>query len=126
MPVTAHPGARTVEAVRVSGASKRFGRVAALCEVDLVLRSGEIHALLGENGAGKTTLVRILAGLEHADEGSLELWGEPVHGLDARSARGRGIALVQQHFTLIPTLTASENLVLARPTGTMLPTAKVA
>ena len=91
-----------------------------------MLRSGEIHALLGENGAGKTTLVRILAGLEHADEGSLELWGEPVHGLDARSARGRGIALVQQHFTLIPTLTASENLVLARPTGTMLPTAKVA
>ncbi len=120
------PDTRTADAVRVSGASKRFGRVAALSEVDLVLRAGEIHALLGENGAGKTTLVRILAGLEHSDVGSLELWGERAADLDARSARSWGVALVQQHFTLIPTLTASENLVLARPTSTILPSVKVA
>ncbi len=118
--------ARAVEAVRVSDASKRFGRVAALHAVDLVLRRGEIHALLGENGAGKTTLVKILAGLEHPDTGTIAVDGEPTERLDARAARGLGIALVQQHFTLVPTLTASENLVLARPDGMVLPPTRVA
>ena len=66
-----HAGrARTVEAVRASGVAKHFGAVTALHDTDLVLRPGEIHALLGENGAGKTTLVRILAGLETADAGT--------------------------------------------------------
>lgn len=119
-------GTRAAEAVRVSGASKRFGRVVALDAVDLVLRCGEIHALLGENGAGKTTLVKILAGLETADRGRLWIDGEEVTGLDARSARRRGLALVQQHFTLVPTLTASENLVLARRESAVLPSARVA
>src|SRR4051812_27384439 len=117
---------RAAHAVRTSAVSKHFGRVTALDAVDLVLRPGEIHALLGENGAGKTTLVRILAGLEQPDAGSLELWDEPVDELDARHARRRGVALVQQHFTLVPTLTASENLVLARPTGAVVPPARVA
>jgi ABC-type uncharacterized transport system ATPase subunit len=117
---------RAAHAVRTSGVSKHIGRVTALHDVDLVLRPGEIHALLGENGAGKTTLVRILAGLEQPDGGTLELWDEPVSGLDARHARRRGVALVQQHFTLVPTLTASENLVLARPTSPLVPPARVA
>ena len=124
--MAAEPGAPTVEAVRVTGASKHFGAVAALEGVDLVFRGGEIHALLGENGAGKTTLVRILAGLEHPDRGTVELWDEPAADLDARSARRRGVALVQQHFTLVPTLTASQNLVLARPTGALVPPSRVA
>ena len=126
MSMAGEPGARTVEAVRVAGASKHFGAVAALEDVDLLFRAGEIHALLGENGAGKTTLVRILAGLEHPDAGTVELWDEPAGDLDARSARRRGVALVQQHFTLVPTLTASQNLVLARPTGALVPPARVA
>jgi ABC-type uncharacterized transport system ATPase subunit len=126
MPTAVGSEARTGEAVRVSGASKRFGHVVALDSVDLVLRSGVVHALLGENGAGKTTLVRMLAGLEHPDAGEIHLWGEPGERLDARSARSQGIALVQQHFTLIPTLTASQNLVLARPTGPIQPPARVA
>src|SRR6476619_7671649 len=117
---------RAAHAVRTSGVSKRFGRVTALDAVDLVLRPGEIHALLGENGAGKTTLVRIIAGLEQPDGGSLALWDEAVDDLDARHARRRGVALVQQHFTLVPTLTASENLVLARPTSALIPPARVA
>jgi ABC-type uncharacterized transport system ATPase subunit len=111
----------TPEAVRTSGVRKQFGRVNALHDVDLVLRGGEIHALLGENGAGKTTLVRILAGLEQPDAGTLSFGGQAVGTLDARAARRRGVALVQQHFTLVPTLTASQNLVLARPTGRFLP-----
>src|SRR5829696_8794828 len=117
---------RTASAVRAAGVAKRFGAVTALHDTDLVLRPGEIHALLGENGAGKTTLVRILAGLENPDAGTIEMWGEPANGLDARAARRRGIALVQQHFTLVPTLTASQNLVLARPTGAFVPPARVA
>src|SRR3954453_17319855 len=111
---------RAAHAVRTSAVSKRFGRVTALDAVDLALRAGEIHALLGENGAGKTTLVRILAGLEQPDGGAMELGDEPVSGLDARAARRRGVALVQQHFTLVPTLTGSENLVLARPTSALV------
>ncbi|MAT05484.1 MAG: heme ABC transporter ATP-binding protein [Acidimicrobiaceae bacterium] len=117
---------RAAEAVRVSGASKRFGRVTAFADVDLVVRRGEIHALLGENGAGKTTLVKMLAGLETADSGEFWIDGEPIGDLDARSARDRGVALVQQHFTLVPTLTASENLVLARRESAVLPSTKVA
>jgi len=116
----------TPEAVRASGVRKHFGRVVALRDVDVVLRAGEVHALLGENGAGKTTLVRILAGLEQRDAGTLTFAGEQVGDLDARAARRRGVALVQQHFTLVPTLTASENLVLARPRGHFLPTGRVA
>ena len=60
------------------------------------------------------------------DAGTVELWGEDAAGLDARAARQRGVALVQQHFTLVPTLTASQNLVLARPTGALVPPARVA
>jgi simple sugar transport system ATP-binding protein len=118
--------AQTADAVRATGLSKRFGTVAALRDVDIVLRGGEIHALLGENGAGKTTLVRMLAGLEQPDAGALQLWGASIDRLDARGARGRGVALVQQHFTLVPTLTAAQNLVLARPGGRILPPARVA
>jgi simple sugar transport system ATP-binding protein len=71
-------------------------------------------------------LVRILAGLEWPDHGSVSIGGQDASDLDARSARERGVALVQQHFTLVPTLTASENLVLARRESARLPPAKVA
>jgi simple sugar transport system ATP-binding protein len=113
--------AETALAVSARGVTRRFGHHAALSDVDLALRPGEVHALLGENGAGKTTLVKILAGLETPDEGTVELWGDRVTHFDARHARHRGVALVQQHFTLVPNLTASQNLVLARPSGFLLP-----
>jgi simple sugar transport system ATP-binding protein len=114
-------GAEMAEAVAARGITRLFGAHAALRDVDLALRGGEIHALLGENGAGKTTLVKILAGLERPDGGTVDLWGERVSHFDARHARRHGVALVQQHFTLVPTLNASENLVLARPAGFLLP-----
>ncbi len=101
--------------------TRRFGETVALGGVDLDLRAGEIHALLGANGAGKTTLMRILAGLDEPTSGTVDVLGEPITRFDPKDLRNRGVALVQQHFTLVPTLTASENLVLARPTGALLP-----
>ena len=108
------------------GIHRRFGETHALKGVDLTLRRGEIHALLGSNGAGKTTLVRILAGLDRPDEGTMSLFGNPVSTYAPKSMRAAGVALVQQHFTLVPTLTASENLVLARPEGWQRPSPRAA
>jgi simple sugar transport system ATP-binding protein len=102
--------------VAATGLNRRFGAVAALDDVDLELRSGEIHALIGENGAGKSTLVRILAGLDRPDDGSVSIHGTPVTRFARREAIAAGIGLVQQHFTLIPTYTAEENIALSRPT----------
>jgi ABC-type uncharacterized transport system ATPase subunit len=108
-------------AVLMSGVSRRFGTVQALDGVDFSLARGEIHALLGENGAGKSTLMRILAGLDTPDSGTVEVLGEAITTFDPRDIRRRGVAMVQQHFTLVPTLTAGENLWLSRPTGGVLP-----
>lgn len=113
-------GERNV-AVRMSGISRRFGTTVALDGVDLTLRRGEIHAVLGANGAGKTTLMRVLAGLDRPDTGSVTIGPEQVHTFDPGKARALGVALVQQHFTLVPTLTASANLELARPEGRLRP-----
>ena len=113
------------QAVSMRGISRRFGSTVALDEVDLDVRVGEIHALLGENGAGKTTLMRVLAGLDRPDNGEVSLFGQTVDTFDPRALRASGVAIVQQHFTLVPTLTAAENLVLARPEGRLLPNARV-
>jgi ABC-type uncharacterized transport system ATPase subunit len=109
------------DAVHMSGISRSFGSVKALTGVDFSLARGEIHALLGENGAGKSTLMRILSGLDAPDEGTVEVLGEMVEVFDPRAIRRRGVAMVQQHFTLVPTLTAGENLWLSRPTGRLVP-----
>ncbi len=112
---------RSEALVEMRGIHRRFGETHALAGVDLCLRAGEIHALLGSNGAGKTTLVRILAGLDRPDEGTVTVLGEPVTKFEPKVLRAAGVALVQQHFTLVPTLCASENLVLARPDGWRVP-----
>lgn len=101
----------------VRSVTRAFGDTVAVDEVDLELRAGEIHALLGSNGAGKTTLVRMLAGLDRPDSGEISILGQVVDRYEPRALRTRGVALVQQHFTLVPTLSASENLELARPEG---------
>ncbi len=106
--------------VVMEGIDRRFGPTVALDGASLTLRPGEIHAVLGENGAGKTTLMRILAGLDRPDAGSVELFGAHVERFDPRLQRDRGVALVQQHFTLVPSLTAAQNLVLARPDGRLV------
>ncbi len=101
--------------------SRRFGGTIALSGVDLTLRSGEIHAVLGSNGAGKSTLMKILVGLERPDQGTVRVLGEPIERFEPRALRAQGVAMVQQHFTLVPTLTGGENLVLARPEHRRLP-----
>jgi simple sugar transport system ATP-binding protein len=94
--------------------AKRYERVVALHGVDFELRSTEIHALVGENGAGKTTLMQILGGLQAPDRGAIEVRGHSVSITDVEAAYRLGIAMVHQHFMLIPSLTAAENLTLGR------------
>ena len=86
--------------------------------VNLSVRKGEIHCLLGENGAGKTTLMRILYGLYQPDEGQIVLNGNPVHISSPRAALSYHIGMVHQHFRLVPTLSVAENVVLGMDEGT--------
>jgi simple sugar transport system ATP-binding protein len=97
----------------VVGVTKRFGSFVANDKVDLDVAWGEVHALLGENGAGKTTLMRIVTGLYSPDEGQVEVDGKPVRLRKPEHALRAGIGMVHQHFTLVPTLTELENLVIA-------------
>jgi len=107
-------------AVQLRGIVKRFGDLVANNAIDFELLDGEIHALLGENGAGKTTLMRILYGLYHADSGEIFVRGEKVHIASPRDAIQLGIGMVTQHFTLVPTLTVAENIILAETKGFIL------
>ena len=81
-------------------------------QVSFAVAEGEIHALLGENGAGKSTLVKIIYGVLHADEGSVLWHGEPVRVADPHAARGLGIGMVFQHFSLFEAMTVLENIAL--------------
>src|SRR5258707_4172560 len=94
------------------GIRKEFPGVVANDDVDLDIRRGEVHALLGENGAGKSTLMNILYGLDKPDEGEIRLNGMPVSFSSARDAIHAGIGMVHQHFMLIPVMTVAENIVL--------------
>ena len=100
--------------LEVRSVRKRFGRVLALDDVDFTAFPGEIHALLGENGAGKSTLMQIASGLYAPDAGRMRLAGRDVTWRSADQARAAGVAMVHQHFMLVPTLTVAENLALAR------------
>src|SRR2546429_8023937 len=94
------------------GIRKEFPGVVANDDVNLDIRRGEVHALLGENGAGKSTLMNILCGLYHPDAGQILLSGKPVRFGSARDAIQVGIGMVHQHFMLIPVMTVAENIVL--------------
>ena len=101
--------------VILSGISKRFGATAALTEVSLDLRAGEVHALVGENGAGKSTLVKILAGVHQPDSGTITLDGVQTAIADPSAARALGLAVVHQEPRLFPDLSVAENVFLANP-----------
>jgi ribose transport system ATP-binding protein len=94
------------------GIAKSFGKTTVLRGVDLAVRAGEVHAVLGENGAGKSTLMRILLGLETADAGTMRLAGEPYAPRGSAEARGRGVVIVPQERTLCGSLSVEENIVL--------------
>ena len=99
-------------ALEMRGVTKRFPGVVANDRIDLDVRRGEIHALLGENGAGKTTLMNILYGLVTPDEGEILLDGMPARIANPTDAIARGINMVHQHFMLVPVLTVAENILL--------------
>jgi simple sugar transport system ATP-binding protein len=99
-------------AVEARGIVKAFPGVLANDRVDFDLRRGEVHALLGENGAGKSTLMNILAGLYRPDEGEIRVDGRAVSFGSPRDAISAGLGMVHQHFTLVPSQTVTENVLL--------------
>ncbi|MEM7414069.1 MAG: ABC transporter ATP-binding protein [Gemmatimonadota bacterium] len=112
--------------VRLHGIHKRYGRVVALDDARLDVRAGEVHGVLGANGAGKSTLLSILGGMIRADAGGIEIDGRPVDLRSPKDAWANGVALVHQHFALVPALTAIENLALGRGTAASVRPAAVA
>lgn len=101
-------------ALEITGLTKSFGAVRALDAVDLVVEAGTVHCVLGENGAGKSTLCHMVGGSLVPDEGALRLYGAPYAPRRPADALTAGIAMVHQHFSLVPTLTVGENLRLLR------------
>ncbi len=106
--------------VEMRGITKRFLDVTANDGVDFALQPGEICALLGENGAGKTTLMNILFGYYASDAGEIRLRGEPVALAAPRDAIAAGVAMIHQHFTLVPVQTVLENVVIGTGRGLFL------
>ncbi len=98
--------------LHMRGIHKRFGAVIALEDVNLSVRQGTIHALIGENGAGKSTLMKILSGDISADSGSMTLAGEAYNPDGPKQARDAGISMIYQELTLAPHLTVEENVTL--------------
>jgi simple sugar transport system ATP-binding protein len=96
------------------GMTKRFGSLVALDDVSVKVPAGSFHALLGENGAGKSTLVKCIMGFYSADEGTLLLNNHEIAVRNPKDALAHGIGMVYQHFTLVPSLTGAENLVISR------------
>ena len=101
-------------AIAMKGITKTFGGVKALSNVKLEVRRGEIHALLGGNGAGKSTLLKILRGVQAPDAGTIDVNGVRLSEHSTEASRRAGIAMIFQEMSLIPTLTAAQNIFLNR------------
>ena len=109
--------ARTDTAVELRGITKRFPGVVANSDVDITVRSGTVHAIVGENGAGKSTLMKILYGMQKPDEGTISVDGRPVSFSSPGEAIAAGIGMVHQHFMLADNLSVLENVVLGAEPG---------
>ena len=116
----APPGTEPVAASAVApilemrGITKSFFGVPVLRDVDLDVRPGEVHAVLGENGAGKSTLMKILAGAHQPDGGTVVLGGEEVRFRHPGEAQNAGVSIIYQEFTLLPERTVAQNIYLGR------------
>ena len=99
-------------AIELRGITKRFGPVTANEDVSFSVRTGEIHALVGENGAGKTTLMNVLFGLYQPDAGEIVVDGTKVVMTSPKKAIGLGLGMVHQHFKLVPSLSVADNIFL--------------
>jgi ABC-type sugar transport system ATPase subunit len=103
----------SVPFVRTRGLTRRYAGVVALEGVDFQIDPGEVIGLIGKNGAGKSTLIRLLAGVEHADEGTIELSGAPVSGHHTPALAGRhGLAFMHQELANVSAMTVAENVAL--------------
>jgi ABC-type sugar transport system ATPase subunit len=111
---TAHDAAAPVGLLDMRGMSKSFFGVPVLREVDLDLRAGEVHAILGENGAGKSTLMKILAGAYVPDGGTIRVAGQEVQFGHPKDAQAAGISIIYQEFNLLPERTVAQNIFLGR------------
>ena len=107
---SAASGSTPVLRLQLEGITKRYPTVVANDGIDLAVRAGEIHALLGENGAGKSTLMKIIYGAVRPDAGVVRIDGQRVHIHNPQQARHLGIAMVFQHFSLFDSLTVAENV----------------
>ena len=100
--------------LRMKNISKSFPGVKALDKVNLELKAGEVHALLGENGAGKSTLIKVLGGIYSLDEGEIEIEGKKVSIESVHDASKNNIAIIHQELVLVPYMTVAENIYLGR------------
>ena len=101
------------DAIEIRGVTKTFPGVAALTDVSFSVRSGEVHAVVGENGAGKSTLMKILGGVFTADRGEIRIDGKPASIRSVQGAVAHGISVIYQEFNLMPELTVAENIFVA-------------
>ncbi|HBK08998.1 MAG TPA: ABC transporter ATP-binding protein [Acetobacteraceae bacterium] len=117
MPDTAGTEREPNRLLTLTGVTKRFGALTALNAVSLNIAPGEIHCMLGENGAGKSTLCNVIFGIHPPDEGTMLLNGAPYRPSGPADALRKGIAMVHQHFSLVPDLTVVDNLLLGQARG---------
>ncbi|MDO5716043.1 MAG: ABC transporter ATP-binding protein [Tissierellia bacterium] len=103
----------------IRNVSKYFSKVVANKDITFDINEGEVLAILGENGAGKSTIMKILYGLYDADQGEIKYQGKPVNIQSPKNAMAMGIAMVQQHFSLVPAHTIVENIILGNVKGTI-------
>lgn len=101
-------------AVQMRGITKMFGSFCALNHVDINIKKGSIHAILGENGAGKSTLMNVLYGLYHSEEGEIYLEGNKINIKNPNVAISHGIGMVHQHFMLVDNFTVTQNIILGK------------
>jgi ABC-type uncharacterized transport system ATPase subunit len=113
-------------AVRMAHIHKRFGPVQANDDVSLVVSAGTVHGIVGENGAGKSTLMSVLYGFYAADSGSIEVFGRPARIRSAHEAIALGVGMVHQHFMLVDTLSALDNVMLGAEPHVLLRRAEAA
>jgi len=112
------PSGRTcIDSLEMRNITKRFPGVLANYHIDFDVKSGEVHALLGENGAGKSTLMKILYGMYRPDEGEILLNGKPVTISSPNDSINLGIGMIHQHFMLVQSLTVAENVALGLPSS---------
>jgi ABC-type sugar transport system ATPase subunit len=110
---TTERGAPRSVVIEIRGLSKRFPGVRALIDVDLELRQGEVHGLVGENGAGKSTVLKVVSGVHRPDAGEVFVDGRELRYGSPRASREAGIAVIYQELTIVPDMTAAENVFLS-------------